>query len=114
TPDSRNWYFFRFDMTDTIQGKNYGGDYPGLGVDSRALYITYNMAALPLMRFEGDPGSFNFSFLHSKILVFDKAKLNQGELDARTHSPVGGFVLQPVSPVAGSDPGNVAYFLELP
>jgi hypothetical protein len=44
---SADWVTYRADATlggvNNAGGIGYGGDYPGLGVDAQALYVTYNL-----------------------------------------------------------------------
>ncbi len=64
-----NWYFYLLDATvDAATPTNNWADYPGLGVDNQALYLTANM-----FRFGGN-------FEYSKIRVLSKAEVYSGVL----------------------------------
>ena len=105
-----DWIFYRTDITETAGGVNYGGDYPGLGVDDQALYVTYNMFRLPI----GSPELFK----NSQIIAVNKNDLLSAVLTLhRVFTPTDGldnsFALQPASPI-GNGPANLAYFCETP
>src|ERR1051325_2343274 len=111
TPGSSDWYFYRFDITERLEDANYGGDYPGLGVDAQAVYVTYNMYALPL--------SDTNSPLTYQIIILEKTAINSGtgtflRTNLFTQDGVtNGFTFQPAA-VISRNPGNVAYFAETP
>jgi subtilisin-like proprotein convertase family protein len=101
-----DWYLYRFSMLQTVGGTNYGADYPGLGFDSQAIYVTYNMYPLPF-----GPSS---GFKNSQIIILNKAAFLSGTATYyRLNTPDGSanaFTLQPATVMSASDPGNVAYF----
>jgi hypothetical protein len=101
-----DWFFFRFPMTEFVGNQPTGGDYPGLGVDFQAVYVTYNMADLPLT--DGSSSVHN-----SQILILNKADLNRGVL-TKTNIDTTGISIKPVSVLGGNTPGQVAYFVETP
>jgi hypothetical protein len=105
TATTADWYFYRLDITEPGGTAGYGGDYPGLGVDGQAVYVTYNMYPLPL----------SGSSTNCQIIVLNKAAVNSGTgTYYRVYTPAGsanGFTLQPCTVVA-NNPGNVAYFGE--
>jgi hypothetical protein len=109
---SADWYFYRQQTTEMINGLPYGGDRPGLGVDSRALYFTCNMVSLPF--------TVNASFIHTQIIAFSKTAINSNSITyTSTDTPddpyvYSGFNLQPATVYGTADPGNVAYFAETP
>jgi len=99
-----DWYFYRFDMKRIVNGTTFGGDYPGLAVDSQALFVTYNMFSLPI----SDSSTAN----GSQILIFNKAALNNGTATGFTPQYLDyDYYLKPATP-RGGNPGNVAYFAE--
>jgi len=102
------WFFYRIDMTQTVLGTRYGGDYPGLAVDGRAVYVTYNMYPLPIARGSG-------VFLNNQIIVLNKADFNRGVPTVRqVFAPPGiSSSLVPVSVVGDDNPGNRAYFVQV-
>lgn len=63
------WYFYSLDaMVDSTIPTNNWADYPGLGVDNQALYLTANMY------------EFGGYFEYSKIRVLSKAEVYSGVL----------------------------------
>jgi hypothetical protein len=110
TSTSADWFFHQIDITESYGSWFYGGDYPCVGADGQALYITFNMGLLPL----GSGG-----ILNCQLLVFSKAALLAGAAaPARLYTPPTGvgnsFTLQPARVITGAGPGNVAYFAEVP
>ncbi|MBI3413986.1 MAG: HYR domain-containing protein, partial [Verrucomicrobia bacterium] len=105
-----DWFFYRFDVTQTVGSTKYGPDYPGLGVDSQALYLTANMFSLPF--------ATAGAFLDTQIIVLDKAALNSGAAVTPKRifpsAASNAFTLQPATVLGGNNPGNVAYFAEVP
>lgn len=102
---SDQWFFYRLDITETRIGARLGGDYPGLGLDSQAMYVTYNMYPLPL---SGSP-------LNSQIIILNKADLNRGVLTyKRLFAPDAiSSTLVPASVTGDASPGNKAYFVQV-
>ena len=115
TGTSADWYFYRIDVTEVVGGNRYKLDYTGLGVDSQALYVTYNM-------FSWSDGSY----LNCQIIILNKTAINGGAVvrtslftpgnPAQTdaQNAATSFSLQPVSVLGAGGPGNVAYFAETP
>ena len=110
TSSTADWFFYRFDVTQSVGATKYGPDYPGLGVDSQALYITGNMYSLPF----ASAGAF----LDTQIIVLNKAALNSGAAvtPKQIFPPTAGtpFTLQPATVLGGSNPGNLVYLAETP
>ena len=103
-----DWYFYRLQITESPGGVPTGGDYPGLGVDYQAVYVTYNMWTLPLT-------SSSSSFINSQIIILNKSALTNGTLTSISGSvDTTGFSVKPVSVLGGNAPGNIAYFVETP
>ena len=48
TSTNTEWWFYRFDITETIGATKYGADYPGFGFDGQAIYTTFNMYPLTI------------------------------------------------------------------
>lgn len=106
TSTTADWYFLRLDDTEpgTASSPPAWTDYPGMGYDGRAVYVTYNMYTFP----------FNTSiFTNSVIIALDKSALTNGVTNYN-FTYVNGFTLQPCSVLTPNDPGNVAYFGETP
>jgi len=112
---SADWYFYRIDVTEVVGGNRYRLDYTGLGVDSQALYVTYNMFSWS-----------GTSYLNCQIIILNKTAINGGAV-ARTsvftpgnpaqtdaQNAATSFSLQPVSILGAGGPANVAYFAETP
>jgi PA14 domain/Bacterial Ig domain len=80
------WYKYRTDDVINLSGNNYWWDYPGLGYDGQAYYVTGNLFSFT----SGAPyGGGGFR-------VFDKAPLLTGS--AATYSTLrepGGYVIHP-------------------
>lgn len=106
TRTTADWYFYRVENTEVSGGTSYWGDYPGLGFDGQAVYVTVNMYA------------FGGGFLNCQVMVFNKAAITSGTgtfSSIFTGSGTGtAFTLQPASVLGSSSPGNVAYFAETP
>jgi hypothetical protein len=103
---SGDWYFYRFDVTETSGGSNYGPDYPGFGIDSQAVYVSYNMFQLPRPL---------TTFKNSQVVVLNKAAIASGVGTVRqvfTTDAADAFTLQPATVVGATNPGNLAYFAE--
>lgn len=107
-----DWIFYRLDATEyaasnTAGGINNGGDYPGLAIDSRALYVTFRMYAfLP----NGQLSGLGTDFLNTSLLILDKSRLLNGTGNVvsiyRTE-----FGLQPVTPQDGTT-ANIVYLVD--
>ncbi len=110
---TNDWYFYRVDMAE-VGNQTLGGDYPGFGLDSRAVYVTYNMYGLPMNETpNANPESWGLPANHVRIFVLPKAGLISGTLEVHGVSAPTGFTLQPVSPIGSSDPGNLVYFAQI-
>ncbi len=73
-----DWFLYRWEMTwadpDRFGTKVAGGDYPGLAVDARSLYVSYNMFVLNgVDSFSGFAGA-------TQIYSFDATALRSGTL----------------------------------
>lgn len=107
-----DWLFYRLDATEytasnTAGGVNYGGDYPGLAVDSRALYVTYRMYAFNPNGTLNGAGS---NYTNTALLILNKNQLNGGTGNVTSlYQNVSG--LQPVTPQGGT-PDNVMYMVD--
>ena len=103
-----DWYFYRIDDTEVSGGTRYWTDYPGLGVDGQAVYVTYNMYSFPVS---------SGYFKNAVIIVLNKANFNSGTTNysfVYTPDASGAFTLQPCTVLGSSSPNNVAYFAETP
>lgn len=112
TNGTADWIFYRLDATEfavsnNAGGINYGGDYPGLAIDGRALYVTYRMYAfLP----NGNLAGAAINYQNTSILILDKSRLLNGTGNVVSlYRPE--FGLQAVTPQDGSN-ANVAYFMD--
>jgi hypothetical protein len=103
TSGTSDWYFYRFDVTQNLDGHLNDIDYPGLAVDAQALYVTHNL------------GWFDHA-THGRFLisVLNKADLIAGANGAGTiaNATGNGFTVQPASVIGANSPGDVAYFAE--
>ena len=104
TSSAADWFFYRIEDTETSGGITAWTDYPGMGIDSRAVYVTYNMYTFPLQ---------TGFFTNAVIITLDKAALNSGNTNYN-FTYVNGFTLQPCTVMGTNSPGNVAYFAETP
>src|ERR1043166_3260675 len=104
TSTTTDWFFFRFENTEISGSDVLWTDYPGLGSDSQAVYVTWNMF------------SFTTAAINAEILVLDKNAFNNGNTNyGFAFTPFGidqGFTLQPCSTMGSNSPANVAYFAE--
>ncbi len=106
------WIFYRLDVTEyaatnPVGGVNYGGDYPGLAVDSRALYVTYRMYAFNP---NGTLNGAGVNYLNTALLILDKSRLlNETGTVVSLYQNI--FGLQAVTPQGGT-PGNVMYMVD--
>jgi hypothetical protein len=105
-----DWYRYSFEVTDYVGANRFGMDYPGLGIDASAVYVTGNMFLLPVT------GAY---FRNVKVMIIDKLQAVAGVKSWRSVSTpptVNGhgaaFTLQPVSTI-GPGPAT-AYFAEVP
>jgi hypothetical protein len=107
TSGTADWYFYRLNNTEVVGATNYGADYPGLGIDSQAVYVTYNMYSLPF-----STGVFK----NCQIITLKKADIIVGTgTFSLIYTPDGSssaFTLQPATVMGTVKPGNVAYFGE--
>lgn len=106
-----DWIIYRFDATEytatnTAGGVNYGGDYPGMAIDSQALYVAYRMFAFDKT---GAMSGCGCDVLNSALLIMNKAQLIAGT-GTLTSLYTDGVTLQPVTPMGGG-PGNVMYMV---
>jgi len=105
-----DWHFYRLAITEVSGGIEHGGDFGGLGFDSQALYVTFNM--LPLPKYPSRP------FLNCQILIFNKTAITSGSgsfTSAFTADGIdNGFSLRPATVTGTNSPGNVMYFGETP
>lgn len=112
TSGTGDWIFYRFDATEyagsnNAGGINYGGDYPGLAVDSRALYVTYRMYGfLP----NGNLSGAGVNYLNTSLLILDKSRLLNGTGNlVSIYRPE--FGLQAVTPQDGTT-ANIVYLMD--
>jgi uncharacterized repeat protein (TIGR01451 family) len=104
TSGTSDWFFYRIEDTEVNGAMSAWTDYPGLGVDGQAVYVTYNMYTFPFS---------SATYTNATIIVLDKAALNTGTTNyAFLYN--NGFTLQPCTVLGSSSPGNVAYFAETP
>lgn len=106
-----DWIIYRFDATEysatnSAGGANYGGDYPGLAVDSQALYVAYRMFGFVPA---GTISGCGCDVLNSALLIMNKAQLIAGT-GTLASLYTDSVTLQPVTPASGS-PGNVMYMV---
>ena len=102
---TNDWYFYQIENTRTVAGTKYWGDYPGLGFDAQAIYITVNEYSFD--DFSGD----------AQIAVLNKSAFISGTTNYAFVNIPGGqasaFTLQPCTVIGPTSPGtNVAYFAE--
>ena len=94
----------RIENTRTVGNNKFWGDYPGLGFDAQAIYITVNMYG-----FTSGNGD-------AQIAVLNKNAFLNGSTNYAfvytSGGPLGGFTLQPCSVLGSVGPANVAYFAE--
>lgn len=111
-----DWITYRLDATEyttpgtfnSAGGVNYGGDYPALGVDAQALYVTYNMYGfLP----SGVMSGCGCDSPNAALLIMNKSQLinGTGNLSSLYFNKDNSF---PVTPFGGS-PGNVMYLVRV-
>lgn len=106
TLDEQSWFTYSVETSGLIGGVLHGGDYPTVGYDEQALYVSLNMFTLPFSSFP--------SFRRSRIFAFDKAQLANGvDVHRVIDTPDGAFTLQPATQVGPASAGNVAYFAEV-
>jgi hypothetical protein len=105
TATSADWFLYRLSVVQSAGGTNYGIDYPGLGFDSQAIYVTYNTYPLPFSPSGG--------FKSCQIIILNKAAFLTGTPTFyRLNTPDGSanaFTLQHAT-VMNGNPGNIAYF----
>ncbi len=116
TSDGTEWRFYRLDATELAAmnnagGINYGGDYPGLAIDSRALYVTFRMYSFDGA---GNLAGAGVNYFNTALLILDKNNLLNGAATlVSLYQPE--FDLQPVTPytlpAVGAAPDNVMYMV---
>lgn len=114
TNGSDDWLFYRLNATrvaatNPAGGINYGGDYPGLAIDDRALYVTYRMYSF------NPNGTLNGSGANggnpsATLLILDKTQLLNGTASVVSLDR-NAFEWQPVTPQGGTT-ANVMYLVE--
>lgn len=109
-----DWITYRFDATEytatnTAGGKNYGGDYPGMAVDSQALYVAYRMFAFNAA---GDMSGCGCDVLNTALLIMNKSQLINGNGTLASLYFEKAPDAQVVTPI-GTNPGNVVYIARL-
>lgn len=111
-PTTNDWYFHRLEMKQTLLDRDFWGDYPCVGLDERAFYVTFNM--FPFPKDSGNnPVDWARAADHGRVFVFNKENLINGTLIYRAFDVPTGFTLQPVSIVSAATPGNTAYFSQI-
>ena len=103
TSGTTDWDFYRLDATEyaasnPVGGVNYGGDYPGLAVDTRALYATYRMYGF------NPSGTLNvaaMSGFNTALLIVNKSQLLAGSPTVVSMYFTGVFHLQLAQPCGG-------------
>ncbi len=101
------WYFTSINSKLNISGKNYWADYPGLGVDSNAVYITSN-----LFSFAATGGTYG----GSRLWIIAKNQFYSGGIpvtniyDPFTQAGISAAEMQPAH-VYGTLPANSGTFL---
>lgn len=102
-----DWFIYQIDNKRTVNGSEFWGDYPGLGFDSRAIYLCVNM--------------YDFTNNTSgdvQVTAMDKNAFLNGTTNYTVTYTTGGsfngFTLQPCTVRGPGGPGNVAYFAETP
>mgnify|MGYP003694775433 CR=1 FL=1 len=115
TNGSSDWYWYRFDVTQNFSGSNYGFDYPCVGFDHQAFYVTAQMRKLPFYSF---CGAVNPAFQNVAVVMFDKSALMNGTASGfnRVNTPNrvnNGSNLQPASLIGTPNAGNVGYFADI-
>lgn len=108
-----DWRFYRLDATEYAGGNgaggvNYGGDYPGLAVDSQALYTSYRMYAFNP---NGTLNGCGCNYTNVALLILNKNNLLNGT-GSLVSLYLTGFQLEPITPF-GASPGNVMYLAGL-
>jgi hypothetical protein len=86
TPNPSTWHLYRVNGTTNVGGTNCWLDFPGLGFDGQAIYVTANL--------------FDFatsSFYGAKVMTFDKNALE-------TSTVSGGSPAALISTVSGGSP----------
>jgi hypothetical protein len=68
SPDAKpsSWHTYRVNVMETVSGTDYWLDFPNLGIDSTAIYVTGNLF------------SFSNQFYAAKLATFDKAAIENG------------------------------------
>lgn len=105
-----HWRLYRINMTESFGGFIYGSDYPGLAVDSQALYVTYNMFQLSNSPPPGCTGLCGPG-LNAQLIALNKAQLAAGTLSGYNPIYLGGGTIQPCTVMDVNGPGNVLYLL---
>ncbi len=108
-----DWHFYRVPMRETLLGEDFWGDYPCLGLDGRAFYVTFNMFPFPMQSSDPNPIEWENVADHGQMFIFNKADLVNGTLSYRSFDVPTGFTLQPASVLSSSTPGNKAYFAQI-
>ena len=109
-----DWITYRIDATqnaasNSAGGINYGGDYPGLGVDAQALYVTYNMYGfVPNGTLSGLGADSN----GSQLTILNKSQLVNGAAVNVRELALVGQDLKPVTPFGGNS-GNLVYLAQV-
>src|SRR6266850_133701 len=103
TATTADWFFYRIDDTESSGGITAFTDYPGMGFDGQAIYVTYNMFTFPIN---------SSRFTNAVIITIDKNAAMNGNTNYN-FTYVNGFTLQPCTVLSSSNtPPNVAYFAE--
>ena len=114
TSGAADWIVYRLNATENAAsnsagGVNYGGDYPGLAVDSRALYVTYRMYGFTA---SGQLSGLGADYINTALLILNKNQLLNGPgTVVSLYQNV--FGLQPVTPIpqSGTAGNNVMFMV---
>lgn len=114
TSGAGDWITYRFDATEyaptnSAGGVNYGGDYPGLAVDSQALYVAYRMFGFDST---GTMSGSGKDVINTALLIMNKSQLINGNGTLVSLYFEKAPDAQVVTPI-GTSPGNVVYIARL-
>ena len=102
-----DWAKYRLEMAEYSGGTTNGGDYPGFGLDSQGVYVSYNMFAMT-------NGTFIGKSSYSQLLLFNKAEMIAGGTVSFSSIDLNGSTLQPATPLDSSGPANRLYLIQSP
>ena len=111
TGTANDWNIYQKDVTKVVNNVPYAIDYPGFGVDSQAVYVSYNLFQLLWDPTNGCTLGGNAG---TRTIILNKAGMVAGTTVGTSQFDTSDGPeqhLHPATPIGVSNPGNIAYLV---